>query len=105
MSAFVCGRPDWPFLASVFMCEWKEYSDTEQDAKDILSSLTTRPPSAAMSGTTELHEAVQACFKKQGFPHHPYVLMRDRVVKRASPSASTPGVGTRAKQRGRTGND
>ena len=50
ISSFVCGRPDWPCLASMFMCIWIEYADAHPDARDSLQRLCVPPPGAWTPG-------------------------------------------------------
>ena len=88
ISSFVCGRPDWPFLASVFMCVWKEFADEHPDAKDILRKSCVLPPSVATPGGenssapqahTELHRLARQFFDEWGIPPHPSVLMKASI--------------------------
>jgi len=64
-SSFVCGRGDWPFLTSMFMCLWKEVSDSFSDKS--LDKLLKLSDSAMIS-------AIEAFQRTNGFAPHPYVL-------------------------------
>ena len=90
ISSFACGRPDWPFLASVYMCVWKEYADTQPEAKTVLTRLCVPPPGDPTPGESELHVAARQFFEERGIPPHPSILMRDHsrtssAGKRARP--------------------
>ena len=97
LSNFVCGRPDWAFLASCYMCLWKEVADKLPDARSVVSALCNKKPGF-------LEGAVQAFVAKHGIPPHPYVLLtsagvievppRIRRNKRKRAGASTPGAST-----------
>ena len=65
VSAFVCGRRDWPFLASTYMCLWK-------DGADAMPSEYGR----CFDVLQELKDAAQAFHNAHGFAPHPYVLVR-----------------------------
>ena len=65
VSAFVCGRRDWPFLASTYMCLWK-------DVADAMPSEYGR----CFDVLQELKDAAQAFHNAHGFAPHPYVLVR-----------------------------
>jgi hypothetical protein len=64
-SSFVCGRGDWPFLTSMFMCLWKEVSDSFSDTS--LDNLLKLSDSTVIS-------AIEAFQRTNGFAPHPYVL-------------------------------
>jgi hypothetical protein len=64
-SSFVCGRGDWPFLTSMFMCLWKEVSDSLSDESlDYFLKLSDSTVIAA----------IEAFQRNNGFAPHPYVL-------------------------------
>ena len=65
VSAFVCGRQDWPFLASTYMCLWKAVTDAMPDAC-----------SRCLDALPQLKEAAQSFHRAQGFAPHPYVLVQ-----------------------------
>ena len=85
VSSFICQRPDWGFLASVFLCIWKEVSDHLPDAVDLVSRMCTLPPSAEVSATTPLLDAARGLLRQYGIAMHPWVLVKH--VR-----ASTPGA-------------
>lgn len=64
-SSFVCGRGDWPFLTSMFMCLWKEVSDSLSD--ESLDYFLKLPDSTVIA-------AIEAFQRTNGFAPHPYVL-------------------------------
>ena len=85
ISSFVCGRPDWPFLASVYMCVWKEFADAHPDATDIVAKSCVLPPSAsspegevasAQPVEIDLRRLARQFFDEWGIPPHPSVLMK-----------------------------
>ena len=85
ISSFVCGRPDWPFLASVYMCVGKEFADAHPDAKDIVTKSCLLAPSAStLEGEVASAELVECdlrrlarqLFDEWGIPPHPSVLMK-----------------------------
>ena len=83
VSCLICGRPDWGFLASMFLCLWKEvheaHGDLQLDAKELL-----------------VH--VQDFRGEHGFAPHPSVLVElassatPLVAKRKRCGASTPVI-------------
>ena len=77
VSSFICQRPDWPFLASMYMCLWKEFADNEPEAKNILTKLCTMPPGASMPGESCLTEAAREAVRKFGIALHPSLLIKD----------------------------
>ena len=87
----MCGRPDWPFLASVYMCVWKEFADAHPDAKDIVAKSCVLPPSAstpegevasAQPVEIDLRRLARQFFDEWGIPPHPSVLMKAFVERR-----------------------
>ena len=85
ISSFVCGRPDWPFLASVYMCVWKEFADAHEDAKDIVKKSCLLAPSAStLVGADasadlvecDLRRLARQLFDEWGIPPHPSMLMK-----------------------------
>jgi len=91
ISSFVCGRPDWPFLASVFMRVWKEHADAHSDAKAVLTRLCVPPACASKPWESELHVAARRFLEQFGISSHPSILMRDHALvggKRACPDPS-----------------
>ena len=38
ISSFVGGRPDWPMVASMYMCLWKEFTDEVENKVSYTSS-------------------------------------------------------------------
>ena len=109
ISSFVCGRPDWPFLASMFMCIWKEYADAHPDARDILKRICVPPPGAWTPGKTELHMSARQFVEEFGIPPHPSILVSEhdrRTAKRARPdqeSGPRGGKQQRKQQQQQTG--
>ena len=70
ISSFVCGRPDWPFLASCFMCLWKEYADKDPDAKATLTSLCVpRPSHSSDAEDLQIVEVASEFFEEHGILH------------------------------------
>ena len=65
VSAFVCGRRDWPFLASTYMCAWKEVADAWPDDY-----------SRCFDALPMLKEAAQSFHRGHGFAPHPYALVQ-----------------------------
>ena len=64
-SAFVCGRPDWPFLTSMYMCMWKEVADVfGNDARHTLDA------------SSHVLATIASFRKRHGFAPHPYVLVK-----------------------------
>ena len=48
ISAFVCQRPDWPWLVSVYTCIWKEVAGADPcNAKETLRRLCVGQPGAS----------------------------------------------------------
>ena len=92
LSSFICQRPDWGFLASVFLCIWKEVSDHLPDAVDIVSRLSILPPSAEVSARTPLLDAARELLLQHGIAMHPLVLVKHvRASTPGAARASTPG--------------
>ena len=85
VSSFICQRPDWGYLASAYVCLWKEVADQLPDARALVGRLTTLSPSALMSGSSPLLEAAKDRLHQHGIAMHPYVLLKDL-------RASTPEV-------------
>ena len=77
LSAFVCQRPDWPWLVSVFTGLWNEYADSEPAALDIISKLCTSPPGA--STPCALTQAADAFYHQHGHMPHPCELLMDNA--------------------------
>ena len=77
LSAFVCQRPDWAWLAPVFTRLWKEYADSEPDALAIVSKMCTTPPGASMP--CALTMAADAFFHQFGYSPRPCVLLQDQA--------------------------
>ena len=96
LSAFVCQRPDWPWLVSAFTCLWKEYADLEPEALPILWKLCTSPPGA--STPCELRVAADAFYHQHGYSPHPCMLLRDHVRVAATKRLSDADVAPEKKQ-------
>ena len=65
VSAFVCGRRDWPFLASTYMCLWKAVVDAlGEDYSRCFDALPA------------LHEGAQSFHSAHRFAPHPYVVVQ-----------------------------
>jgi len=92
VSSFICQRPDWGYLASMYTCVWKEVADHIPDAKEQVARLSTLPPSASTSGPSPLLQAAQALLCQYGIAMHPTMLMKDvqsRNVRASTPDATT----------------
>ena len=65
VSAFVCGRRDWPFLASTYLCLWKAVVDAlGEDYSRCFDALPT------------LHEGADSFHSAHRFAPHPYVVVQ-----------------------------
>ena len=71
VAAFVCGRRDWPFLASTYMCLWKSVVDAMPD--DWIWCIDALPP---------LRAAALSHHRPHGFAPHRYVLVRSAGLGR-----------------------
>ena len=91
VSSFICGRPDWPFLASCFVCLWKEYAGKDPEAKAALTSLCVPRPSHA-DRDLQIVCAANEFFEEHGIPPHPSVLMKivAPAPKQARKATTTP---------------
>ena len=69
VSAFVCGRRDWPFLASTYMCLWKDVADK-----------MPRDYSRCFDALPMLKEAAQSFHRAHGFAPHPYELVQSAAL-------------------------
>ena len=74
-SAFVCGRPDWPFLTSMYLCLWKEVAD--HGGTDVRLTL---------DASSEVHATIASFRARHGFAPHPYVLARECGWTAAAPA-------------------
>ena len=73
ISAFVCQRPDWPWLVSVYTCCWKEVADADpRNAKETLRRLCVGKPGASTPG--ELSATLCRFHERHGFPPPPTLL-------------------------------
>ena len=70
VSNFVCGRKDWPFLASMYMCLWKEVADKLGDADR-----------RCLDARQHLVEVLESFHSMNGFAPHPYTLVRQAGLK------------------------
>jgi len=64
-SAFICGRPDWPFLTSMYVCLWKEVAD-------VFGETARRQ----FDGASDVGAVIASFHRRHGFAPHPYVLTR-----------------------------
>ena len=92
ISCFICGREDWPFLASMYMCQWKEVADKVEEAER--RCLDARP---------RFLEVAREFRLRHGFDPHPYTLVclagvagenaatAERSAVRRRPSAASTG--------------
>ena len=70
MSYFICGQPNWPILASMFMCLWTEVTDAATQAgvlHELGEWVRTRKSSVA--------QAAAAYRTQHGFCPHPWNVM------------------------------
>ena len=71
-SEFVCGRPDWSALVSMYMCLWKEVADAAVDEDDATQMLRwVRRNTATLAETAAKFRAAH------GLNPHPWILMRE----------------------------
>lgn len=66
-SAFLCGRPDWPMLASTFACLWDEFGRSSCSDADT--------PRLIEGALDQLHGTLKAA--QHGYALHPTVLVRE----------------------------
>ena len=99
VSSFICQRPDWGYLASVFMCIWKDVSDHIPDAEELVARLSTLPPSAQPSVATPLLEAARRLLREHGIAMHPWILVKDARASTPGARAETPGDASAAQAR------
>ena len=85
ISSFVCGRPDRPMFASMYMCLWKEVTDDAQ-SNGVLDELYAFVDQRG----DVVEEAARDWRERAGFSPHPCTLFRskqwppsDRTRKRA----------------------
>ena len=94
MSSFICQRPDWPYLASVYMCLWKEVADRDPDAKENVARLASMPPSVSPTHVqSPLLDAARRAMQTHGIALHPRILMQD-IRAYTPPGDSAPGCTT-----------
>jgi hypothetical protein len=88
VSSFICGRPDWPMLASMYMCLWKEVTDAADKGQRLDEMMNF-----ARSSIPALAEAGRVCSERFGFNAHPYILM-----EQAGWSFVEPAVGAKRRR-------
>ena len=86
ISNMLCGRPDWPVLASMQACLWKEVSDKITDAETILQRALR--DDIVKRGIAEFRA-------RHGMSPHPYTLIRacEKLMESTSePKTSEPSI-------------